>query len=386
MKTDRKLNILLLTDGIHPYVLGGMQKHSLIISKLFAKNQHKVTLFHCGFFGKKDFNEDYSKIFNAEELNYITLKFVPLLDSGKMPGHYIMANKNYSLDIKNHIGINLSKYDIIYAQGLTGYSFLNNNLNIPVITNLHGFEMFQKAANLKVKLEQYLLKPIVKKIVNESDHVLSFGGQIDTILESLNTPTEKIIKQSNGIEKSWITNKKIKTCPITTFTFIGRFERRKGIEELTDALKNVNSNLDFQFNFIGPIPENNKIENPKIKYFGEISDPSKIQDILDSSDFLVSPSYAEGMPTVILEAMARGNAIIATNVGANIEMLVDTNWIIESNKESIEEIIAKAINLDKTELLSLKNKSLELVKEKYIWEKVIDNKIKQLHKIVAHKK
>ena len=55
------MNILFLTDGIPPYVTGGMQKHSYIVSKLLSENECKVTLVHCGVLGKSDFNEDVDR-------------------------------------------------------------------------------------------------------------------------------------------------------------------------------------------------------------------------------------------------------------------------------------------------------------------------------------
>ena len=40
------MRIALLTDGIYPYVLGGMQRHSFYLAKYFAKNKFYVDLFH----------------------------------------------------------------------------------------------------------------------------------------------------------------------------------------------------------------------------------------------------------------------------------------------------------------------------------------------------
>ena len=41
------MKIALLTDGIMPYVLGGMQKHSAFLAKYLTLNGCKVSLFHC---------------------------------------------------------------------------------------------------------------------------------------------------------------------------------------------------------------------------------------------------------------------------------------------------------------------------------------------------
>lgn len=372
---SESLNILLLTDGIFPFVMGGMQKHSLILSKLLAKNGHKITLAHCGYFNNNLFEEDYSAVFSNDELKYITPVFVPFIVNGKLPGHYVKANKTYSSFLFNTFNNQLSDFDLIYAQGFTAYSFLQNEDNIPVWINLHGYEMYQKAPNFKVKLQHFLLRPIVKTLVTKGDYILSFGGQIDDILRhQLKVNPNKIIQQNNGIEKSWIRTDEIKNQADVTITFIGRFERRKGIEELSDALKTlVKIRQDFKFNFIGPIPVKHQINHSSINYLGSIKDENKIKNALDKSDFLINPSYAEGMPTVILEAMARGNAIIATDVGATSKLINGNGWLIKSTPNSIINALVKAINYNKKDLIKLKQQSIKLVKANFTWEQVIDD-------------
>jgi glycosyltransferase involved in cell wall biosynthesis len=381
------MNILFLTDGIPPYVTGGMQKHSYIVSKLLSENKCKVTLVHCGFLGENNFNEDYSKNFTKEQLSNLYFVFIPFKHTSKLPGHYISDSKSYSKEIDNFFGINIEKFDLIYAQGFTGWHFLNNSQHIPVIVNLHGFEMFQKTSNFKIKLEHQLLRPIVKDLVKKADYVLSFGGKIDDILLKLKVDESKIIQQSNGIEQNWIKEDPLSNQRIKTFTFIGRHERRKGIEELTEALEKViKTNLEFQFNFIGPIPESQQINNSSITYYGELKDATQIKSLLDQSDYLISPSYAEGMPTVILEAMARGNAIIATDVGATSKLLAGNGFLIHHDSSSILDALEKAIQIDNNSLLAFKEKSIEKVKNEFIWEKVIQQKLKAFKEIIANAK
>jgi len=378
------MNILFLTDGITPYVTGGMQKHSFVMAKLLAENKCTITLVHSGYTGQEFFNEDFSKNFTQNQLDNISFVFIPFKNTKKLPGHYISENKMYSENIKNFFGINISKFDLIYAQGLTGWAFLNNAQKIPLVVNLHGFEMFQKAPNLKVKIEHQLLRPIVKDLVKKSDYVLSFGGQIDTILTDLKVPDSKIIQQSNGIEANWVLENPPKLHSIKTFTFIGRYERRKGIKELTKAINQlIQTDLKFKFNFIGPIPKTKQINHPFIHYFGELKDQTKIKSILDQSDYLISPSYAEGMPTVILEAMARGNAILATDVGANSKLLKGNGFLIDYTPKSIFNNLKKAIVINDKELLEFKQNSIRKVKTEFIWEKVIQQKIQALEKIIS---
>lgn len=372
------LNILFLTDGIPPYVIGGMQKFSLVLSKLLAQKGHQVTLAHCGHINQSKFESDISQVYSESELKNVTPVFVPFILKGKLPGHYIKSSQQYSKLLFDKFKPNLSDFDIIYAQGFTGYSFLQNRNQIPVYVNLHGYEMYQRAPNFKVKLQHFILRPIVKTLTQKADFVLSFGGKIDDILmNDLNINPHKIIEQSNGIEQNWVKTKPLNNQPLTTFTFIGRYERRKGIEELTSALEQLLiERQDFIFNFIGPIPSEKQIEHPSIQYFGEVKQQDQLINTLDQSDFLISPSYAEGMPTVILEAMARGNAILTTDVGANQKLIDGNGWFIKSSPKNIKNNLIKAINIDKSNLLKMKNQSINLIKNKFVWEKVVTDLIK----------
>ena len=111
---------------------------------------------------------------------------------------------------------------------------------------------------------------------------------------------------------------------------------------------------------MGPIDESKQIQDSKITYHGPIFDADKLKDILDSMDVLVCPSYSEGMPNVIMEGMARGCAIIATDVGAVSEMLSGTNgWLLNTNSKIVSELeksMIKAIMTDN--MLTLKKESI----------------------------
>ncbi|OQX99795.1 MAG: hypothetical protein B6I24_01625 [Bacteroidetes bacterium 4572_128] len=172
----------------------------------------------------------------------------------------------------------------------------------------------------------------------------------------------------------------MKNNKIRKFVFIGRYEKRKGIPQLQNVLKNLQKDLKYSFEFIGAIPEKIRLKDEKIVYHGVILEENKIMNILQNADFIVVPSFSEGMPTVILEAMSCACAVIATDVGA-VNCLVNekTGWLIEAvNLKQLEKSIIQAISISDNELLEKKKNALSLIKEKFLLEKVIEKTLKEL--------
>ncbi|NOQ74757.1 MAG: glycosyltransferase [Crocinitomix sp.] len=383
------MKVLLLTDGIFPFQIGGMQKHSLILAKLLANSQIQVHLMHCG--GNEYSPEKFKELFTEDEFNFIAETVVKFPKTDPFPGHYIRENKAYSRNAFLELEDQLHEFDLIYAQGFTGWRFIREKhkkkLTIPVFVNFHGLEMYQTAPSLRVMAEYTLFKNAVKWNLRNADYVYSFGGKIDEILLNLGVKTEEILHQSNGIEAHWLAENTTPNNAVRKFVFIGRDERRKGIEELNKAIQLlIQMETNFEFTFIGPIPENKHIQDERIHYLGEIRDTDRIKAILAQQDCLVCPSHSEGMPTVILEAMACGLAIIGTDVGAVARQIQGNGLLLEKpDVNALEEAITSIANLEDEFLTALKQKSLDLIAAQFVWEKVVEQKINDFEKCLVHR-
>ena len=113
-----------------------------------------------------------------------------------------------------------------------------------------------------------------------------------------------------------------------TFTFVGHITPDKGVVELVKACLSVNFNIKLIL--IGPVSNSFKKEIIKLSsmkdekfiiWKGELLN-NEIMKYLNKSNALCLPSYTEGFPYVILEAMSVGCPIIASNVGAIDEMIL----------------------------------------------------------------
>lgn len=372
------MRIALITDGISPYVLGGMQKHSFYLAKYFAKNGIHVDLFH---YNDSTYDIAALEFFTDNEKQFITSIPLHFPTSAKFPGHYIYKSYKYSCLVFDAIKRKLPGYDFIYTKGFTGWKLISEKRKGTVScckigVKFHGYEMFQVAPDATSKLQQQLLKPFVKKISQQADVVFSYGGKITDIIRSIGVKEECIIEIPSGVEKEFISHAvAYHNERYRKFVFLGRAERRKGIVELNEVLKQlIAENRNFRFEFIGPIPAENKLQHPSILYHGEIRDAQKIKSLLSQQDVLVCPSWSEGFPNVILEGMACGLAIIATNVGAVAAMVNQNNgWLIEpANQKALYKAITDSI--DENDLNFKKEASLQSVRNTFNWD-IISKKL-----------
>lgn len=366
------MKIALLTDGIYPYVIGGMQKHSYFLAKYLARNKINVDLYHF----KSIDNYNLPNPFNAEELLFIKTFEIDYPSTIWFPGHYLYKRYLYSKKVLRVFLLENRKYDFVYAKGFSAWALLNkrkkHKLKIPVGLNFHGYEMFQRWPSVISGLKLQILKYPVLYNMRKADHLFSYGAKISKIIER-KVSKNKLIEIPSGVDKKWITSKIKPSSQQLNFVFVGRAERRKGIIEINKTIKSIDKNFNANFHFIGPIEPNLKIFDSRVKYHGTIYDSEDLKFILDQMDILLCPSYSEGMPNVIMEAMSRGLAIIATDVGAVSKLVDEENgWLINPRglEKNLNSSIVRAIKTECNEIDKKKKRSLNKIKF-FTWEKVI---------------
>lgn len=326
------LHVALLADGVYPYRLGGIQRHTRMLALHFAKAGVHVTLLHSADTPELRARAEALDDFPAEVRSRIKSLVVVPPKAGRYPGHYLHDCQRYSRVLLDRYREENVGADFVYAQGLTGIAFGAARRGAtdlpPVGVNQHGYEMFQKAANLRAWLEQFVLRGQVVALDRSADVVFTFPRKIRAIVERrCKVPSERLVEVPNAIDGSWIVAHRPAPTAKRRFLFIGRHERRKGVPELIEAIAPLRAS-GVEFHFVGPIPEQLRLKRDDVVYHGTVTDTATLQGILDSSDVLLCPSFAEGMPTVVLEAMARGLAVIATDVGATAEWVGADNGVL----------------------------------------------------------
>jgi glycosyltransferase involved in cell wall biosynthesis len=214
------------------------------------------------------------------------------------------------------------KNDLIHANwSINGAiaSFAGILANRPVLTTLRGSDVNRAK---KSPADLFILKLCGL-----------FSGIIVTVSESLREETSRLINKKrhdiriveNGVGDNFFemgkkTNYKKSSSPFT-ITTIGNLFRGKGVETLIDACANLSLPVSYMVEIVGEGPEKDKLQKKakntgikdRIRFAGKVSH-EQIPWYLSGSDVFVLCSFSEGRPNVVLEAMATGVPVIATDI------------------------------------------------------------------------
>ncbi|MFA5857128.1 MAG: glycosyltransferase family 4 protein [Candidatus Pacearchaeota archaeon] len=266
------------------------------------------------------------------------------------------------------------------------------NKNIKVICQHHGGR--PPLENLKVYKKLIIGFPIFfimqlyeKKYFKKVDLFYSLSDKESEYLRRI-SPNSKIKFNTMGIADEFFkkidkkkARKKLGLDENKKYLlFIGRVSTNKGICELLEAIKEFDDKVELLI--IGEEVEKEKWRSyikknnlNNIKFLGKIYGEEKI-NYLSACDSLILPSYTEGAPVVIMEAIARNLPVIASEVGGVKKMIENNREGLIIAPKSVREV-KNAIN----EILKWKNKSISKYANKYKWNIIIKKTLEDYEKI-----
>ena len=227
----------------------------------------------------------------------------------------------------------------------------------------------------KNRIYRYIFSSVIKKtekvlVLNEES--LKFVKKITSKEKCELVPNFISIKEDSMTREI---SKEIHKC-----TFLGYVHPHKGVKEIfTVAPKFPNMN----FVLIGPIAEEvlywNKPENVLLK--GAMIHEHALQS-LKESDVFVFPSYSEGFSIALLEAMSMGLPIIATDVGANKDMVEKNGGIIiaPKNADELEKGLLNIVDYKTRRKMSLWN--INKVNKNYSMNVVCENLVSMYEELL----
>jgi len=214
-------------------------------------------------------------------------------------------------------------------------------------------------------------------------HKVFFQNPDDQALFSSLGIVKKAEKKTVVLNGSGIDVRAFKVAPFPEFTeflLIARLLGDKGVREYVNAAKVIRSkNLHIRFGLVGWIDENPNaiqhselqewIDSGAVQFYGRIED---VRPAISRCSVYVLPSYREGTPRTVLEAMAMGRPIITTDAPGCRETVVhgENGFLVPIR--SVDELAAAMQKfIDQPDLIGQMGKrSRQIAEEKYDVNKV----------------
>lgn len=176
-----------------------------------------------------------------------------------------------------------------------------------------------------------------RAVLREADSLVMVSSDLRARAIAMGAPPEKIRTIVNGCDLSVFhvddrlaARQKLRIDPgAEAAVFIGRMDVKKGLRELVEAAATLHSQRpNLQVYLVGEGPDKPLIEraiqaNSATSYIHLVPGCS-FNDVavwMAAADLVTLPSYMEGCPNVILEALACGRPVVATNVGGIPEIM-----------------------------------------------------------------
>ena len=208
-------------------------------------------------------------------------------------------------------------------------------LNLPLVATFHP-PFDSKLRNLKSST-QFLTYQLYAPFLANYDRVIVFSRLQQNLLVKLGVPEERLAVIPNGVDV-------LKYCPGDSqfkhqfkakrlFVYLGRIATEKNVEALLKAWKHSEMGEESKLLLLGdgPLAASLKPFYSKedgIIWLGFVADEQQRIDILRATDAFILPSLVEGLSLSLLEAMACGVACLATDAGADGEVLENGAGII----------------------------------------------------------
>ncbi|MHA1721833.1 MAG: glycosyltransferase family 4 protein [Candidatus Baldrarchaeia archaeon] len=369
------MKIALCSDWYYPKI-GGIATHIKGLAKYLSKLGHEVKIITI-----KNFEENYED----EDGNVIRL------NASTIPGIQVLSPLNLKQIKRVILG---EKFDVVHGH----HAFTPVSLYSISLASKYGFPTVLTAHSLGVGYQYGIvwktLKPVlypVKRAFDKANKIIAVSEAVKQFMSHIVSQPEKIEVIPNGVDLEQficISNgRKLReelNLPLDDpiVFFVGRFSVRKGIHILMDAFKHVVKEIPdaklliagkgFLKEYLKHKAKANKIAE-NVKFLGCIFGETLAKFYM-TSDVVVCPSiFAEAFGIVILEAMAAGKPVIATNVGG-IPEIVDhevNGLIVEPHDvKELSNAIIRLLSNDKERQRMGKN-AKKKVEERYDWRKLV---------------
>lgn len=338
----------IFADDFYPPI-GGQGKHLIHLYNFLYKKSSKFLIFSPN----KNKLKNHVQIFKEKK---------------------IVRNLQFSLYLTININKIVHKYKLstIHLHCGPGGIILLRKPNLKMICTVHH-TYYQQQKYLLGQKFKYFLYLLEKKMYKNADILIAVSEDTrDTLIKNYNIPQKKIIVIPNGADTDTFKRiDKIKKIE-SSILFVGRLEKRKGIEFLIKTIPLVKKRIpDIKLFVIGKGKLKEKLEKivkqsnlkDNVIFLGFVSDKD-IPKWYNCCRLTIVPSVFEGFGITIIESLACGTPVIGTNAEGIRRIINNKNWLVEY--KNYNDLANKIVAFFKNKDLNYSFPSLK----KYNWSRI----------------
>jgi len=292
---------------------------------------------------------------------------------------------------------------IIHAHTATpdGYAglLLKKKYGLPLVVSLRGgdINVYPYRDSLTFRL--------TRRVIAEADKVTAVSNALRAAAEGIVRSQKEIAVVYTGCdltrfsfsaEARSLLREKLGIAPESfALIFIGHLLRTKGIFELVEAFRILcRKYRDVHLIFVGGGQDGQALAAKVVEvgiggqvYFVGVRPHDQISDWLSAADVLVLPSWHEGLPNVVVEAMACERPVVATRVGGIPEAVADGKSGILVERGDVK-ALANAIAFlaeDPTRRAVMGAAGRQIIKERFTWEKNAEKTIQVYREVLGER-
>ncbi len=307
------------------------------ITNALLDRGHSIDFLH--FADESEGIEDVQLHHNSLEVSlpFLYKSTIYTLPSPRSSKVLIDSLRNLKPDIV-HASLALSPLDFLLPE-------ICADLNLPLVATFHPpFDI--KKRNITSSTQQ-LTYQIYAPSLSDYDQVIVFSEIQRSLLNKLGVPEKRIAVIPNGVDPERFSpgDSKIKQelHAERLFIYQGRLAAEKNVEALLNAWRKLKLPDTCKLAIVGDGPMGAMLRSAyaaekNIVWLGFIAEEQRRIEILRGADVFVLPSLVEGLSLSLLEAMSCGVACLATDVGADGEVLADGAGIVLDPRKVISQL------------------------------------------------
>ncbi len=293
--------------------------------------------------------------------------------------------------------------DVIYAQNAAHLGFVSlvaaRLLGKPFMLKFVGDVAWETASNRRLtdkNLESFLQSPeggvAIKRLLRLQRFVLHRVNKIitpsyflrDILVSYYGVVPEKVAMIYNSIDLSdysGLTSVGRQKSSNAVVVVVGRLVRHKRIDGIIRAASEITTKYaNIELVIVGDGPERENLErlccelgiDGKVKFLGNVS-YEEVIELVKGSDIFVLNSVYEGLPHVVIEAMACRIPVIATDIEGTREVVEDSKTGLLVEPDNDEELRGKIEKLTRDEGLRerLVQNAYQNLRQQFTWESTL---------------